>query len=73
MAQLPQIAATTLEGAILELAIALQNLEAALNPPVDRVNIVVDADANSANISIDMPIRLTTGSSGVTMAAQTYV
>jgi hypothetical protein len=73
MAQLPQIAATTLEGAILELAVQLQTLEAALNPPADRVNISVDADAATASISIDMPISFSTGASGVTMAARTYV
>jgi hypothetical protein len=73
MAQLPEIAATTLEGALLELAVQLQTLEAALNPPADRVNISIDADALTASISIDMPIRFSTGASGVTMAAQPYV
>ena len=73
MAALPEIASNTLEGAILELAVKLQTLEANLQPPADRVNITVDADAKTASISIDMPVNFATGANGVVMSAQTYV
>lgn len=72
MAALPTIASTTLEGGILELAFALQDLEKALTPPVDRVQISVDADEMSATISIEMPVQFTTNSSGVVVAANPY-
>lgn len=72
MASLPTIASTTLEGGILELAFALQDLEKALTPPADRVQISVDADDQTATISIEMPVQFSTSSSGVTVAANPY-
>jgi hypothetical protein len=73
VAALPTISATTLEGAILELVIKLQELEKAATPPIDRANFTVDADTGEATISVDMPVTFSTGASGITVAANPYV
>ncbi len=73
MATLPTLQSTTLEGALLEVTVLLQQAEAAATPPLDRISLTFDADAKEAVINATLPINYSATASGVNLAAQTYV
>lgn len=59
--------ATTIEGQAMEIAAALQNLErdTAKNPDgLNNVTFSIDTDANSASISIAVPVTTAIGTAG---------
>jgi hypothetical protein len=72
MAAIGTIASASLEAGIIEIALRLHDAESGLTPPLDNVQVTFDSDAGEATISATIPVSLTTGASGVVIAAVPY-
>ncbi|PZO33977.1 MAG: hypothetical protein DCF17_21245 [Shackletoniella antarctica] len=76
MAAAVTTAATTLEAQALEVATALGELEKDQSTdlaPLNNVTIDTDLENNLVNITISLPVAITTTAAGFSVAAEVYL